>query len=118
MQARGFLLGGTTAVGMLFGLPLDIRHIAFSSAFVGYAAAAHDFTLTGQAIAWAAAGVAGIGFMNLTVSFALALRLALSARQASLGNPMGLVRAVLRRLRSSPREFLLPPRALEEPRGG
>ena len=116
--AFGFLLGGTTAVGMLFGLPLDIRHIAFSSAFVGYAAAAHDFTLTGQAIAWAAAGVAGIGFMNLTVSFALALRLALSARQASLGNPMGLVRAVLRRLRSSPREFLLPPRALEEPRGG
>jgi site-specific recombinase len=116
--AFGFLLGGTTALGALFGLPLDIRHIAFSSAFVGYAAVAHDFAMTGGAIAWAAAGVAGIGFMNLTVSFALALRLAFSARQVSLGNPMGLVRAILHRLRNSPREFLLPPRALEEPRGG
>lgn len=116
--AFGFLLGGTTALGVLFGLPLDIRHIAFSSAFLGYAAAAHDFALSGQAIAWAAVGVAGIGFMNLTVSFVLALRLAFSARQVSLGNPMGLVRAILRRLRNSPREFLLPPRALEEPRGG
>ena len=33
----GFALGLTTALGKNFGLPLDIRHIAFSSANLGYA---------------------------------------------------------------------------------
>jgi len=30
------MLGGVTAFGVLFGLPVDIRHIAFSSAYLGY----------------------------------------------------------------------------------
>lgn len=114
--AFGFLLGGTTATGTLFGLPLDIRHIAFSSAFVGYSISAYDFAPDWPSVAWAAAGVAGIGLVNLTVSFALALRLAFSARQVSLGNPMGLVRAILRRLRNNPGEFFLPPRESDAPR--
>lgn len=39
----GFLLGGTTIFGVLFGLPIDIRHVAFSSAFVGIAFVSLDF---------------------------------------------------------------------------
>ena len=34
----GMLLGMTGYFGHLFGLPLDIRHVAFSSANLGYAA--------------------------------------------------------------------------------
>ena len=47
----GCLLGSMSAVGVLFGLSFDIRHIAFSSAFVGFAAFGLDFLLTWQAIA-------------------------------------------------------------------
>ncbi len=54
----GFLLGGATALGVLFGLPLDIRHIAFSSAYVGYAATALDFSLPWQAATLALGGAA------------------------------------------------------------
>ncbi|NTV12159.1 MAG: site-specific recombinase, partial [Zoogloea sp.] len=54
----GFMLGGASALGVLFGLPIDIRHIAFSSAYLGYASASLDFVVDVQALAWAALGVA------------------------------------------------------------
>ena len=41
----GVLLGATGYVGHLTGLPLDIRHVAFSSANLGYVLAAQDATL-------------------------------------------------------------------------
>jgi hypothetical protein len=40
----GFLLGGTTLFGLLVGLPIDIRHVAFSSAFVGIAFVGLDYS--------------------------------------------------------------------------
>jgi len=67
----GCLLGGMGGIGILLGLPIDIRHIAFSSAFVGFAAFSLDFMLTWQAAAYAALGLALIGLLNLTVSFGL-----------------------------------------------
>ena len=39
----GMLLGLTGVIGYLTGLPLDIRHVAFSSANVGYIAISGDF---------------------------------------------------------------------------
>ncbi len=77
----GCLLGGMSAVGILFGLPFDIRHIAFSSAFVGFAAFSLDFIMTWQAAAVAALGLALIACMNLTVSFGLALYVAMKSRK-------------------------------------
>ncbi|MDR1463237.1 MAG: site-specific recombinase, partial [Azoarcus sp.] len=76
----GFLLGGATAIGMLFGLPLDIRHIAFSAAYTGYAVAAHGFELPVAVIVTTAAGVLLIGLVNLLVSFTLALYVAMRSR--------------------------------------
>lgn len=106
--AFGFLLGGTSALGTLFGLPLDIRHIAFSSAFVGYALEAYDMVLPWHVLLWSVLGVMSIGIVNLAVSFSLALQLALRARQSSVGRPLALLRALWRLLRSKPREFILP----------
>ena len=70
----GCMLGSTGVIGTILGLPLDIRHIAFSSANLGYALVGFQFDLPLKAIAWAALGVAAIGFTNLAVSFLLALR--------------------------------------------
>jgi site-specific recombinase len=105
----GFMLGGVTALGMLFGLPLDIRHIAFSSAHTGYAVASLDFAVSWQTVAVAAVGVALIGLTNLVVSFALALMVALRARQVSFAQGRTLVRLVLRALLTHPGAFLWPP---------
>lgn len=105
----GFLLGGVTALGVLFGLPLDIRHIAFSSAYVGYAAVGMDFTLSWQLAALSAAGIALIGLTNLGVSFALTLYVALRARRITFAQGRELGKMIVRRFVSRPRDFLLPP---------
>jgi site-specific recombinase len=107
----GFLLGGTTLFGLLVGLPIDIRHVAFSSAFVGIAFVGLDFSPDFWLFGWAALGVAMIGFMNLTVSFALALNVALRSRQVSDSQWKTLARSVVAHLRRQPRDFFLPPKA-------
>lgn len=106
----GFLLGGTTIFGVLFGLPIDIRHVAFSSAFVGIAVVGSDFAPNHWLLLWAALGVAAIGFINLTVSFALALNVALRSRQVSDTPWRMIAGAVLRHLWQHPRDFFLPPK--------
>lgn len=105
----GFLLGGASALGVLFGLPLDIRHIAFSSAYVGYAGTAFDFSLPWQALGVALVGVALIGAVNLVVSFTLTLYVAMRARRISFAQGRDLGRLLLKRLLTRPQDFLLPP---------
>lgn len=106
----GCMLGSTGILGSLVGLPLDIRHIAFASANLGYALTGFDFALPLQAALWALLGIAAIGFTNLAVSFALALRTALGARRVQFNHWGTLLSAIWRRFRSNPRDFLLPPR--------
>ena len=110
----GCMLGSTGVIGTILGLPLDIRHIAFSSANLGYAVVGFDFALPLQALLWAAFGVALIGLTNLAVSFALALRTALNARGVRFEHWGALLAAIWRRFRQAPRSFLLPPRRLSD----
>ncbi|MGL4406999.1 MAG: hypothetical protein ACRCTU_01245 [Zoogloea sp.] len=104
----GCMLGATGVVGQIVGLPIDIRHIAFASANLGYAVTALDFGIAFQAFAIAASGVALIGLVNLTVSFALALRTALAARRIRFSHWGPLLAVLGRRLRSRPTEFFVP----------
>lgn len=106
----GFMLGGSYAVGSLFGVPFDIRHIAFSSAFVGFGIAGKGFTPAGSDLAAALVGVVLIGTMNLAVSFSLALLVALRARRVTFAQRRQLTASVLQRMRRQPWDFFLPPR--------
>ncbi len=106
----GFLLGGVSAFGVLFGLPVDIRHIAFSAAHLGYSLQTLGFALPWQELLIASLGVLLIGLINLTVSFALSLRVACRARGVSFSRGALLLRVIKLFLRQ-PREFFLPPRA-------
>jgi site-specific recombinase len=106
----GCMLGSTGVIGTILGLPLDIRHIAFASANLGYALTGFQFELPLKAIAWAAFGVAAIGFTNLAVSFTLALRTAMRARSIQFEHGGPLLKALWVRLRLQPRSFVLPPR--------
>ncbi len=106
----GCMLGSTGVIGTILGLPLDIRHIAFASANLGYALVGFQFELPLKAIAWAVFGIAAIGFTNLAVSFALALRTALRARGIHFEHWGPLLSALWNRLNHQPRTFILPPR--------
>lgn len=106
----GCMLGATGTIGAFFGLPVDIRHVAFSSANLAYALQALDFATAWPIVAISAFGVILIGLVNLVVSFGLALRVALRSRGVGPEETNGLTRRVFRHLRRSPREFLFPPR--------
>jgi site-specific recombinase len=89
----GLMLGSAGFIGFIFGLPLDIRHVAFASANLGYAAAAFDFQPEWTAFAWAALGVLLIALTNLAVSFLLALAVALRARGLGLRQMLKAIRS-------------------------
>jgi site-specific recombinase len=109
----GCMLGSAGTIGLILGLPIDIRHIAFASANFGYALAAFDFALPWATVAWAALGVAVIGALNLTVSFALALWMALKARGVAFTQTRELLRALWARFRAEPASFFVARRAAE-----
>jgi site-specific recombinase len=105
--ALGVLLGVTPFVGRFFGLPLDVRHVTFSTGALALSVAAQR--PAAGALLGAVLGIAIVGVLNLAVSFALALAVALRARDVRHGLREA-ARAVLVRLRVAPREFLFPPR--------
>jgi len=74
----GFFLGSTFLLSGLLPFQMDIRHIAFSSANVGYAIMDYDFD--SNTILIALAGALLIGLVNFIVSFSITLYLALKSR--------------------------------------
>ncbi len=106
----GCLLGGMSGLGILLGLPIDIRHITFSSAFVGFASFSLDFMLSWQAAAYAALGLVLIGLVNLGVSFSLALYVAMKSRKVRFKQWRQLLRSLATRINQHPGEFILPPK--------
>lgn len=105
----GCLLGAMSAIGVLFGLAFDIRHIAFSSAFFGYSMVALDFALSWQLVLYAVFGLALIGLVNLTVSFGLALYVAMKSRKVQFSQWRLLIKKLASRLNRHYGEFVMPP---------
>lgn len=107
----GMMLGMVPALASFFGLPLDVRHVTLSTGQLGAAAGAMGFGLLAQsAFWWCVAGIAITGFLNVTVSFTLAFRVALRSRGVRLQDRRRIGRALWLRLRSEPMSFLVPPR--------
>lgn len=111
----GFLLGGAGTLGILVGLPLDIRHVAFSSANLGFALVGSDFAPNWELFAWASFGVLLIGAMNLAVSFALALFVALRSRRISFAATPRLIATLAKHFLQHPGHFFLPPKNSPQP---
>ncbi|MFO7953938.1 site-specific recombinase [Thioalkalivibrio sp.] len=112
----GVLLGVTGYIGYLLSLPLDIQHVAFASANLGYVTASEAPGLT--VFALFLVFVLLIGAVNLWVSFGLALYVALRARGVRIGAFGRVFRAYGHHLREHPREFLFPPKAQSSADGG
>lgn len=107
----GILLGITPFVGHMLDLPLDIRHVAFSSANLGYIVAQGELSsldfLVGLVF------VLMIGLVNLSVSFALALKVSLKSRDAEFGNFFSFVRLLFHEAKRKPRELFFPSKKFE-----
>ncbi len=108
----GFMLGMTGTIGYLLGLPLDIRHVTFSTANFATALVGLDYRMSTEAMVNAAAGVGLIGAVNLCVSFGLALWVAMRARKVRFKRGILLVQALGRHLLRSPVDFFLGPKDL------
>lgn len=115
--ALGILLGSTASLGIIFGLPLDIRHVTFGAGGLAVAVVGTGHSLGLELFLWAALGVVGIGFVNVFVSFNLTLMLALRARSVSRKQMFALYGRLFREFRLRPRGFFLPTETVEEKEG-
>ncbi len=109
--ALGFMLGMTPVLGKFFGLPLDVRHVTLSTGTLAMAVASEGTTLVREPrFLLAVAGIAVIFVCNLTVSFTLALTVALRAREVPMRHWFRLMGALTARFARHPIEFVFPPR--------
>ena len=107
----GLLLGMEPVIAAFFGLPLEVRHVTLSTgqlALASWSYGAGVFSL--PAFWWAVVGIGVIGFFNLTVSFGLALGVAIRSTGRGAVSRRRLRRAVFARVRAAPLDFLRPPR--------
>jgi len=106
----GFALGSTGTIGELFGLPLDIRHIAFASAEFGTALEILHFRVAWSIVWPVALGVAVIGLINFVVSFGLSFAVALESRQITWREIGVLTRHLAQIAVRRPRDWFFPPK--------
>jgi site-specific recombinase len=105
----GFMLGIIPEVARFAGIPLDIRHVTLSASFLTASVATLGFdVLLTKAFVLAILGIAGIGLMNLTVSFSLAMFVATRACNIQQPERHAIYTAVARRLAMNPASFLFP----------
>ena len=107
----GLMLGLVPALLGFFGLPLEVRHVTLSTGQLAAAAGALGMPVLSLPAFWlCVAGILFTGFLNVGVSFYLALRVALRSRGIRVDQQRALRAAIWQRLRRAPLSFLLPPR--------
>lgn len=115
----GLMLGMTPVLGKFFGLPLDVRHVTLNSGILSLATSSLDVQWIGTGLlTLAVLGVAVMFVLNLGVSFTLSLLTAVRAYDLSGEDLKELRRRLWQRLRTRPRDFLMPPRRLAQAAGG
>ena len=101
----GMYLGLVGTAGAMTGLPIDIRHVAFSSANVGTALVSLNWNEVRTVLPWALVGVVGVAAVNLLVSFTLALYVAVKSRQLGFAQLRQLGGTLASRLARKPLSF-------------
>ncbi|HEX4918614.1 MAG TPA: recombinase, partial [Limnobacter sp.] len=110
----GCMLGSAGFVGLMLGLPIDIRHITFAAANLAYATHTFEFQLAWEVFAISMIGVLAIGMTNLAVSFSLAFFTALKARGVRPLGSTTIGRRLLKRFVETPGQFFYPPKSPEQ----
>lgn len=107
----GLMLGLVPSIGAFFGLGLEVRHVTLST---GQLAAAVGALGVGVMATWAfwscVICIAGIGVLNVGVSFLCAFKVAMRSRGIRLADRRRVYAAIRARLRRAPMSFLVPPK--------
>jgi site-specific recombinase len=103
----GFLLGMASFLGYLTNLPIDIRHIAFSSANFGFAF--QTLNIPPPTLALGALAILLIGAINFIVSFGITLYITLRSRGITTGKTFNLLGRLCLEISFRPWTFLLFP---------
>jgi site-specific recombinase len=113
--ALGFFLGMSAAVGKIFGIPFDIRHITISAGntAIGYFGLTEKLPMSYLVTVFL--GVLAIGFLNFFVSFSLAFFVALKSRGIRLRAYPQLLGYIWRYFKKFPGDFLFPPLHVRQP---
>lgn len=106
----GFSLGFMIFFGAIFSLPIDIRHVTISTGFYAFSLFGVGYHVSWQEIAWCVSGLAGIALTNLTVSFVLALYVAMKSRRLSSVQVFPLMKISFKYLLRFPGDFVWPPK--------
>jgi len=107
--ALGFFLGMSAAVGKIFGIPFDIRHITISAGNIAIGYFGLEQPLPWTYLLTVFLGVLAIGFLNFFVSFSLAFFVAVRSRGIRLREYPELIGYIWRYFRRYPGDFILPP---------
>ena len=114
--ALGFMLGMSSMVSKILGVPFDIRHITISSGNVSVATYSLGIgNIPPAYMLTIFLGVLGIGFFNFLVSFSLAFIVAVKSRGVHLKDYPEFLGILWRYFRKRPLDFIRPRRHLPEP---
>lgn len=111
----GIFLGSMGTIGVILGLPLDIRHITFASASFGLAFVSIGDQLSQYEIGITILGIVCIGMMNFLVSFSLAIFVATKSRGVSFNQRNELFKILLGWFALKPWQFFFPPKTPKTP---
>jgi site-specific recombinase len=110
-SSLGFMLGLVPALFSFLGLGIEVRHVTLSTGQLAAALGGLGWGILAEpAFWWCVAATLLTGLLNVTVSFWLALRLALRSRGIRVRERQRLAAALRWRLRREPLSFLRPPR--------
>jgi len=105
----GIFMGSLGTVGIIIGLPLDIRHITFAAGNLALGLVGSDWQISTYAVLASILGIGLIGFINFIVSFTLSLGLAMRSRGIHYRELLPIGRAVWVHYRQDPWMYYLPP---------
>ena len=105
----GFFLGFVPVILKFIGIPLEVRHVTLSTGALAASIPTLGLeVLSSPEFIRAAIGIALIGFLNLSVSFLLALTIAFKAKKISSHRKALIYRSVLTRFYQRPFSFFIP----------
>lgn len=106
----GVFMGSIGVVGVILGLPLDIRHITFAAGNLGLGLVGAAWQVDTYTVVAAILGIGLIGIFNFVVSFGLSLALAMHSRNVPFTDLVDIGAAVWERFKRAPLSFFFPPR--------
>ena len=105
----GILLAFTPMLGILFGLPIDVRHVTLSTGNFGLALQATQHAIPANLIILISISLLLIGLINLVVSFGLAIYVAARSRSLQTSQVKNIWPAIRQYFRANPSAFFVPP---------